>query len=640
MNRQQRGVAAKQPSAGSDGRGPLLAAGLAHHRAGRLAQAEVCYRQVLADAPSHAEALHLLGMVAYQAGRHDAAVDLIGQAIRQDAADPTYYNNRGLVLRDLGRLDDALAGFDRAIALRPSYLEAHVNRGITLLDLKRPESALASFDRAIALRPGFAPAHSRRGYALVQLRRFDAAMASLDRAIALSPADPEAHCNRAYALAELGQTETALASYDRALTLRPGFAQAHRERGNALVRLNRFVEAVAAFRAAIALQPDSAALHNKLGNALFMLNRATEAVAAFDSAIALRPDYAEAHSNRGVALKALRRLPEALAALDRALELRPDAADAAHNKAHALLLTGRLAEGWTLLERRWEVRQLADQRRDFAQPAWRGEALAGRVLLLHAEQGLGDTIQLCRYAPLAARHGTVVLEVQPALLPLLAGQRMPRVIARGDPLPAFDLHCPLLSLPLAFGTELSTIPAAAGYLAADPDRIAAWAPRLAACAAQAGGPRAGIVWAGNAKHQRDAERSLPLAALLPLLDCGVTLLSLQQEVREGDRALFAATPRIARLAAPFGDLADTAAVIAQLDLVIAVDTAVAHLAAALGKPTWILLPYVPDWRWLLDRDDSPWYASVRLFRQSGRGDWAGVIGRVGEALAALTTATA
>jgi hypothetical protein len=320
-------------------------------------------------------------------------------------------------------------------------------------------------------------------------------------------------------------------------------------------------------------------------------------------------------------------LPEALAAFGRAVALKPDAAMPAFNKGLALLLTGQFAEGWPLFERRLQLGVV----RSIEQPIWRGENLAGRVLLLHAEQGLGDTIQFCRYAPLAARRATVVLEVQPPLLPLLAGQpAMPKLVARGDALPKFDLHCPLLSLPLAFGGEPSAFPSPAGYLAADPARVADWAPLLP----RSEGRRVGIVWSGNPKHRSDANRSLPLAALLPLLECGATLLSLQNELRDSDRALFDATPQIARLASPFRDFADTAAVIAQLDLVIAADTSVAHLAAALGKPTWILLPFAPDWRWLLDREDSPWYASVRLFRQSARGDWAGVIERVRQALLA------
>jgi tetratricopeptide (TPR) repeat protein len=750
MNRQQRRAATRQGGnpvaptaagvlpASARRLHELLATGVAHHQAGRLPQAEACYRQVLAERPTEPEALHLLGMLAHQAGRRDVALDLIGQAIQQNQRNHFYFNNRGIVLRELGRLEEALAGFDRAIALRPDYAEAHSNRGITLLELNRPEQALVSLGRATRLKPDLAEAHSSRGNALVELRRMDEAIASLDRAIALKPSLAEAHSNRGRALAELGRHEEALASYDRAIALRPDVAEVHYNRGIALAALDRADAAVRAYNRALALRPDHAAAWSNRGIALCRLDRLEEALAscehaaalqpelaeahtnrglvlgemrryddalavvdselardpdnaeayanraavmtslrrpeealaAADRAIALKPAHAEAHSNRaalmvslqrpedarqaaeraialrphladahcnqGMALQALRRLPEAIAAFDRAIALRPDFATALNNKALALLLTGQFAEGWKLQESRWQTKQFLPMLRGFDQPVWRGEPLDGRVLLLHAEQGLGDTIQFCRYAPLVAQRGSVLLEVQPPLLPLLAAQPdMPRLIARGERLPEFDLHCPLLSLPLAFGAEPSTFPVPGGYLAADPARIAEWAPRLP----PANGPRVGIVWSGNPMHLNDANRSLPLAGLLSLLDCGATLLSLQSEVRASDRAVFDDTPRLARLGVPFSDFADTAAVIAQLDLVIAVDTSVAHVAAALGKPTWILLPHVPDWRWLLDRDDSPWYASVRLFRQSARGDWPGVIERVRQALLAFAGST-
>jgi tetratricopeptide (TPR) repeat protein len=674
MNRQQRRLAARQrrgpgepPTAATVDVGQTMAAGLAHHREGRLTQADSCYRQVLAHDPNHPDALHLLGMLAFQAGNPVAALDLIERAVAREPASPVYINNRAFVLRALARPEEALAGFERAIALRPDYVEAHFNRGLALTDLGRAEAAVASFDRALALQPNNPAALFDRGFALTALRRFDAALASLDRLLALNPNDAEAHSLRGTVLAALGRPGDALASYDRAVALRPDAAPFHYKRGTQLLELERPDAALAAFDRALALQPDlSEALTNRgfalaelgrpeealadhdraaalrpgdgktwgnRGIALSRLNRQEAALADFDRALALLPDHAETHANRGAVLNALGRLPEALAAFDRALALKPAFPEAARNKGYMLLAQGRFAEGWPLHEQRLASGH-AD--RGFAQPAWRGEPLAGRTLLLHAEQGFGDTIQFCRYAPLAARQGAVVMEVQPALLPLLAGQpAMPPLLARGDPLPPFDLHCPLPSLPLAFATELASIPSPTAYLAADPARIAAWAPRLDHLPV----PRAGIVWSGNPRQLRDAERSLPLAELLPLLDCGVTLLSLQADIaRETDREVLERNPAIVRLAEPFRDFADTAAVIAQLDLVIAVDTSVAHLAAALGRPTWVMLHTVPDWRWLLGREDSPWYASAQLFRQTARGDWAGVVERVRQALLAFAAA--
>jgi hypothetical protein len=331
----------------------------------------------------------------------------------------------------------------------------------------------------------------------------------------------------------------------------------------------------------------------------------------------VRPDLAEPHCNLGTALTALGRPELGLGSYRRAIALAPDDADAHVNAAYNLLLLGRLDEGFRLQEWRWRTRRFAGQLRGFAQPHWRGEALAGRTVLLHAEQGLGDTIQFSRFATLvAARGGAAILEVQQPLARLFAG-RLPgvRVLAEGETLPAFDLHCPLLSLPLAFGTDLASIP--------PPTALAVGSGPVAHAQ-----PRVGLAWSGNAWHAKDRDRSIPLENLLPLLGCGASLFGLQPEVRAADRAVLVAAPQIVDFGRGFADFADTAAAILSLDLVVSVDTSVAHLAATLGKPTWLLLPFAPDWRWMLGRVDSPWYPSMRLFRQPAAGDWASVVARV------------
>jgi hypothetical protein len=350
----------------------------------------------------------------------------------------------------------------------------------------------------------------------------------------------------------------------------------------------------------------------------------------------LEPNNARARACLAREQVALGDLSGADASLRRALAIDPTLVEARLNRALLDLLHGRLAEGFSGYELRWQAPGFTSRPRGFGQPQWRGEAFAGRTLLLHAEQGFGDTIQFCRYVPpvagRAAREGgRVVLEVQPALLPLLQN-RFPgvAVLPSGERLPVFDMHCPLLGLPAAFRTELSTIPPPAPDFSADPARVAAWRARLGGGAA----PRIGLAWSGSPAHWDDAARSIALARLLPLRGTGARLFALQPEVRPADRAVLTAAPDIVDVGGALTDFAETAAAISALDLVVAVDTSVVHLAATLGRPTWVLLPFAPDWRWLLEREDSPWYPSVRLFRQPKLGDWDSVVRRVCAELAA------
>jgi tetratricopeptide (TPR) repeat protein len=543
----------------------LVAAGIAHHQAGRLGDAETLYRDALAAQPDHADALHLLGLIASQVGRHDVAVDLIGRAIAQvgkSGGDSAHFHaNLGLALAGLERFEEALASFARALAVRADYAEALCHRGDTLRRLGRLDEALASYDQAIAARPDFAAAFSDRGNVLKAMRRWPEALASYDRALALRPDFVGALSNRAVTLAALDRLDAALASCDQAL--------------------------------------------------------------------ALAPNSVEALINRAGVLQELRGFDAALAAYDRAIALAPADAAAQANRALLLLLTGDFAHGWPAYEWRRKLPGFAG--RVLAAPAWAGEDIAGQRLLLHAEQGFGDTIQFARYAPLAAARGAhVTLAVQPPLVPLLAGLPGVAVIADRDPLPAFDRHCSLLSLPRAFATTLETIPGGVPYVAAPADRVAAWEPRL-----PRGAMRVGLAWSGHPANTKDHERSIPFAQLARLASLpGIRLVSLQKDVRAGDADALAACTGIVDLHGDLRDFADTAAVIAQLDLVVTVDTAVAHLAGAMGKPVWVLLPRTPDFRWLVDRDTSPWYPSARLFRKAGADTWDAVIARVAIELAA------
>jgi Flp pilus assembly protein TadD len=497
----------------------------------------------------------------------------------------------------LGQFDKAIAAYNHAIHLKADFAEAHFNLGATLKSLGQFDDAIAAYNHAIRLKPDFAEAYANLGNALKNSGRLNEAVAAYEKAIRLKPNFAEAHSNLGNVLKDLGRFEDALAAYDKAIRLKPDFAEAYSNLGNALQDLGRLDEAVAAYKEAINLKPDFAEAHSNLGNALKNLGRLKEAIGAHNTAIGYQPDYAQGHFNLGI----------------------------------ALLLNGAVSHGWAEYEWRWRRKEQQATPRRFAKPQWQGEEVKGRTVLLHAEQGLGDTIQFCRYAPLiAARGARVLLQAPPSLLRLLSGlQGVERVIAVGDPLPAFDFHCPLMSVPHIFGTTLATIPAPLSYIPVDEAKRRHWQQRLSAAAHR----RVGLVWAGNPQHGNDRNRSLPFAALAPLWNIpGIRWYSLQVGERRAD--LDAAPPGVIEDLSPFlDDFAETAAAISQLDLVLTVDTSVAHLAGAIGHPTWVMLPFIPDWRWLLERRDSPWYQSVRLFRQAQRGAWASVIHNVEAALA-------
>ena len=453
--------------------------------------------------------------------------------------------------------------------------------------------------------------------------------------VAVQPDHFDAAHVLAVALAAQGKLDLALASYDRALSLRPDSAEAISNRGTCLERLGRFEEALAGYERALSSQPDFFdALYNR-GNVLRALGRHAEAIASYDRALVLRPQHADARNNRGQALRELMRYDEALASYDAAVAAAPQHAMAHCNAAALRLLMGDFRRGWAEYEWRWKKASVVRFDRKFPQPVWRGEAIAGKTILIHSEQGLGDTIQFSRYVPLvAARGARVIFEVEPPLFGLMSGfANVAQVVPKGGALPPFDVHCPLLSLPLAFGTVLETIPAEPDYLRAPAPQAQHWQARLA----EMPRPRIGLVWGGNPRHERDRERSIALRALLPLFDTQASFISLQKDLRPDDAAVLRAHGDILHLGGALADFSDTAAVVSALDLVISVDTSVAHLAGALGMPVWILLTYVPDFRWLIERDDSPWYPSARLFRQDAGRTWDGVIARVKEALCSVTT---
>ncbi|MEO8203955.1 MAG: tetratricopeptide repeat protein [Betaproteobacteria bacterium] len=579
----------------------LLQLGTRHHKANRLAEAEQSYGQALQCAPGNADALHLLGVIAHQQGRPSDAIGLI----------------------------------DAALAARPAFPEAHGNRGRVLQALRRHAEALGSFDRALAQAPAVAEVLSDRGNSLRYLGRCEEAIASLGQALALRPDYAEAFNNLGVALHDLGRREEALAAYDRALALRADYAAALGNRGKSLMDLGRHEEALGSFERALALQPRYATVLCHRGSAFYHLRRYRKALGSFDAALAITPDDAHALSNRGSVLQELGRYAEALDSFARALDLAPGDAAAHWNRSLCRLVTGDYARGWQEYEWRWGNAALKSSIRHATLPLWLGEpSLAGKSIVLHAEQGLGDTLQFCRYAPLVAAQGArVILEVPVALKTVLAGlPGAARVVAHGEPLPVPgarpDFHCPLLSLPLAFRTTLETIPQEVPYLRADRRLVEVWRKRLG----PRRGLRIGLAWLATNRTAYGRRRSIALPEFAQLIPEGSECFSLQKELDPGDREVLASRGDITHYGAGF---ADTAALIELMDGVISVDTSIAHLAGAMGAKVWVLLAFNPDWRWLLQRTDSPWYPTARLFRQSQPGNWAPVLGQVREELAGI-----
>jgi len=529
----------------------------------------------------------------------------------------------GVALQRQGKLAEAEKIYTRILKTLPDQFDTLQLLAELKMARGKPGEAFRLMTAAVAARPTSADARIHLGFVLRALKRDADALASYDKALALDPHNVDALGHRGDVLLTLRRPADALTCFDRILAASPGHAEARANRGVALAALGRDVEALADLDIALAAAPNPMVAYNR-GLALAALGRDAEAVAAYDQVLAAVPDHAAAWSSRGVALQALNRHAEAIASFDRALGLAPDFADAHFNRSLARLAIGDYAGGQADYEWRWKRSGTKDARRELGRPLWLGESpLQGRTILLHAEQGLGDTVQFARYVPLLARAGAkVVLEVHAELKPLmsrLAG--CTAVIGRGEPRPSFDLHCPLGSLPLALKTTPAAVPADIPYLAADPERVARWRPRVEAF----GGPRVAIAWAGNPAHANDRNRSVPLATLRTLwADAGARFVSLQRDLRGGDAELLADAP-VLNLGGELADFDDSAAVLAECSLVIAVDTSVVHLAGALGRPLWVLLPFACDWRWTAAGERSPWYPSARLYRQPRAGDWDAVI---------------
>ncbi len=591
-NRKDRRAAAKQQQA-SNRIAELLTSALEHIKFNRLDDAEAACRRVLASDPSNSDAWHLIGVAALGQQDFASAAESLKKATARQS-NPVAFCNLARALARLDRAQEALVAYDSALRMIPEYGEALLERALLLNRLGDRDAALTGLTKAIAILPRSADALFARGELRRERREFAAALDDFVAALALAPGNINGHFNRGVTLLDLRRYAEALLVFDQ---LQVGLA-------------------------------NSAEFHNARSNTLLMLNRIEESIAGFNRAIALNPDFVVAYVNRGIARFNSVLFEEARADYAVAEALSPGNAQAGWNDALVLLLTGRLAEGFARAEKRWQLNPLGLVDRKLTAPLWTGENIQGQTILVYNDQGFGDAIHFARYVPmLAARGARVLVNVEASLVPLMRTlDGVAGVSSDHEVKESYDVQCSFSTLPFSFGTTAETIPAPASYLSAPPSAVD-WGAELGGAR-----PRVGLIWSGNAGHGNDHNRSIPFAMLKPLLSCGARFVSLQKEPRQSDLAALSECREIFRPEAMLHTFADTAGLIEALDLVVTVDTSVAHLAGAMGKPVWIMLPLVPDWRWMMERGDSPWYPSARLFRQDRSRSWDSVVHNVRAAL--------
>jgi tetratricopeptide (TPR) repeat protein len=582
----------------------LLTDAIELHQYGRLLEAERAYRQILQIESDHPEALHLLGVISHQKGHHQKALQLISEAIESEPQNHRFHSNLGLVFEALDQMPEAIQSYRQALNLNPD--DAHACNNL--------------------------------GNALQKEGQIEEAMWYLRKALQQAPEMPEAHFNIAKILAQKGNTEAAIDHYQQAIKHKPDYEKAYNNLGNALMNHGQTDAAIKNFHKAIELKPNYVGALNNLGNALRTQNRTDEAIQIFKQAIQQTPDSAESYCHLGNAFKDQGEFDSALGHYRHAIQIKPHFAEAHFNRSIVHLLNGNFLEGWKEYEwrlQRNEWKTICSQRAGL--PRWEGQSLAGKQIFVYDEQGFGDTLQFARYLPLVKdRGGEVIFETRPELMGLFKNfAGADNVIERQSydrPVVEANFYISLLSLPGIFKTRLETIPDKIPYLFADSAKAQSWASKLSES-----GFKVGVVWAGQPIHGEDRNRSCTLNQFAPLLEIpGVHLIGLQKGPaakqrfdQENGKIHFV------NLGAELKDFSDTAGLIENLDLVISVDTAVAHLAGAMGKPVWVLLPFIPDWRWMMNRKDSPWYSSMRLFCQKIKDDWNSVFQQITDELRIL-----
>jgi tetratricopeptide (TPR) repeat protein len=630
---------------------------------GRFVDAIGHCEQILAVEPNHFAALHLCGLAHLENAQAAEAVALLERALLAQPSDLEVRFDLGVALQSSGRYTDAIPHYNQVLAVKPAHANAWSKLAAAHKRLQQWEASAEAYRQALIFSPDPAFIACQLGYVLLEQKKWPEADDAFRQSLTGTPNQPEAHNGLGLALKGARRTTEAVDAFHSALALRPRYLEALFNLGTTLQALERWPAAIETYKRALAIAPHSldvlsnlgnalasarnfasaeiihskvlaqkpnhAPYHNNLGNALLGLDRFADAIACFEHALLLQPGSAEITCNLGNACLAHNRLDEAIAYYDQALALDPHLRRADFCKSLALLLKGKLKEAFPKYELRWILKcneYDGTPPREF----WQGDLpLEGKTIFLCCEQGLGDTLHFVRYVPILQKRGAhIILRVQPPLKQLLSANfpDVQTVTPDEKNLPPFDLYCLMLSLPYVCGTELNNIPAAVPYLKSSPEKAAVWRDRLAGSKR----PRIGLVCAGNLTHRNDHHRTIPLAAFKPLAAAARgSLYLLQKELRPADAALLqAGAPEFIDLSPELNNFTDTAAIIANLDLVISVDTSVAHLVGALGKPVWVLVPFAPDWRWMLEREDSPWYPTMRLFRQSAPRDWSGVLTQV------------
>ena len=573
------------------------------------------------------------GFEQLQRGQQELALASFDRAIRANSVHFDALQLRGIVALQRGEVGTAISFLERAATVNPSDAGVRSNLGLALNGAGRSQEAIASFQEAIRLQPDFIGAYINSSLTKAGLGQFDAAEADLMRIDSIAPQSADVKSALGDLYQQRGQHLEARRNYLAAIAINPRRLGTRINLSQTLIELGEFPAALEQSDAAIALEASSFEAHLNRALSLFKLGRFQESLESSKSAIKIRPDSSLAHANYGATLEETLQLPAAMTAYQTALELDPTNASVHVNKGILLLLTGELSEGWREYDWRWKDPNWLKDKPRFSQPRWTGQLpISGKSILVHNDQGLGDVMQLSRYIPMLRAAGAhVTLEVPEPLVGLLTRTSLGATcLPVGQQRPAFDLHTTFSDLPLAFDTSLTTIPQPTRF-AVNPSLVSSWSDRLGPKTS----PRVGLVWKGNPKHRNDRNRSIPLELLLPALTGMIEVICLQNELSESDRELLSSQLHIRDVSAGLTDFEETAALCILMDVVLTVDTSVAHLAGSMGKPTWVLLPYLPDWRWLLGATSTPWYESMTLLRQPNPGDWQSVLQDVSTRLRSL-----
>lgn len=579
--------------------------------------------------PESYEAHNALGLILNTLKRYDDALIHYENALN---IKPDYYealNNKGIALHTLKKFDQSMECYDKALTLNPKNYEAWGNKGLCLYSQKRYSESLDYYNQALKINNNSQAIWLNKGLTYYSLKDFNQAISCFDKALELNHNYYEAWTNKGLSLFSLLKLDEAIVCHEKSLNLNPTYVQAWNNLAIALHQVKKYDESQRCIEKAIELEPGNAESLNNKGLILHAVNHFEEALVLYDEALQINPDYYEAWSNRGVTLHALNRIDEAILCYDHSLRINPNYHEAIFNKGISLLLQGDLINGFLLYNSRWDsesLQSIIGGVRSFDQPKWDGgKNINGKTIYLYGEQGFGDCIQFFRYAELVGNLGAnVILEVPKPLLSIaskLTG--IAQVICKGENPPYFDFHFPLMSLPVIFKTDINTIPSSQKYINIHSyiDKLEKW-QRILNIKSR---PRIGLAWSGNPNHKNDQNRSISLEYLINFLPNSFEYISLQNEILAKDAATLKESKMILDVSTYLTDFSETAALIDSLDLVVTVDTSLAHLSGAMGKKTWLLLPFVPDWRWLLTRDDSPWYASIKIYRQKKLGDWNGLL---------------